>query len=136
MRTPHPWRDLRDHLAHVTVHWRTLPSPVSGCTDGERVWLHDGLSQVERRCVLAHELEHVRRGHREAQPAAVEREVRRSVARYLLPDLAALAGALAWANTQDEAAEELWVTPAVLRDRLEGLTEAERAWLDSRFPVP
>ena len=135
MRTPHPWRDLRS-LAHVTVHWRTLAAPMSGCTDGERVWLHDGLSQVERRCVLAHELEHVRRGHHEAQPAAVEREVRRAVARYLLPDLAAVAGALAWAHDRVEAAEELWVTEAVLQDRLDGLTEAERAWLDSRFPVP
>ena len=86
--------------------------------------------------MLAHELEHVRRGHHEGQPPAVEREVRRAVARYLLPDLAAVAGALAWAHTQAEAAEELWVTPAVLRDRLEGLTEVERAWLDSRFPVP
>ncbi|MFL0459085.1 ImmA/IrrE family metallo-endopeptidase [Kytococcus sedentarius] len=135
MHTPHPWRDLRD-LRDLTLHWRRLPWPVSGCTDGERVWLHDGLSQVERRCVLAHELEHVRRGHREAQPAAVEREVRRAVAAYLLPDLAVVAGAMAWAHARDEAAEELWVTPAVLQDRLEGLTEEERAWMGSRFPAP
>lgn len=136
MRTPHPWRDLRDHLPHMTVHWRTLPWPVSGCTDGQRVWLHDGLSQVERRCVLAHELEHVRRGHHEGQPPAVERDVRQAVARYLLPDLGAVAGALAWAHDRAEAAEELWVTPGVLEDRLEGLTEEERAWMDSRFPAP
>lgn len=118
MQTPHPWRDLREHLPHVTVHWRSLPWPLSGCTDGQRVWMHDGLTQVQRRCTIAHEMIHVRMGHTSRQPEPVERQVRRATAAYLLPDMEVVRRELAWAHCLEEAADSLWVTPGVLTDWL------------------
>lgn len=135
MPTPHPWRALRA-LGHVRLYWRDdMPAHLRGATDGERIWLRADLSQVERRCTLAHELEHVRRGHASCQPEDVERRVRAAAARYLLPDPRVVAEALVWAACDvHEAAEVLWVTPRVLRDRLDArhLHPAERAIIVER----
>lgn len=120
MSVPHPWRALRG-LPHLRVHWRDdMPEWLRGATDGVHVWLRDDMSQVERRCVLAHELEHIRRGHGSCQPDAVERAVRAGAARYLLPEPRVVADALVWARMDtDAAADVLWVTPRVLMDRLD-----------------
>lgn len=107
-----------------------MPAYLMGATDGERIWMRSDLSQVERRCVLAHELEHVKREHRDCQPEPVEQCVRAAAARYLLPDPHVVAEALVWAaGDVDEAADVLWVTPRVLRHRLDArhLHPAERA---------
>ncbi len=78
------------------------------------------MTQVERRCVLAHELEHRRRGHTSCQPAAVERRVQAAAARFLLPDPHVVAEALVWSRCHiGEAADVLWVTPRVLEHRLD-----------------
>lgn len=134
---PHPWRDLRD-LAHVVVSWRSdLPTYLRGATDGtDRIWMRSDLRQVERRCVLAHELEHLRERHQGCQPEDVERRVRGRAARYLLPDPYLIAEALVWAaGDLEEAADVLWVTPQVLRDRLDPrhLHPAERAIIVARI---
>src|SRR6478609_4396524 len=98
MDHPHPWRALRG-LTQTYLHWRTdLPENVLGATDGQRIWMRAGLSQVQSRCVLAHELEHVKRGHNGCQPDAVESVVRHHAARYLLPDVRDVADALVWAG--------------------------------------
>lgn len=111
-----------------------LPDGVRALTDGERaVWLRAGMSQVQRRCTIAHELVHLRRQHRGCQPPAVEAAVRREVARRLLPDVHHLAEELAWAHSMAEAADALWVTRQVLGDRLEALHPAERAHLHQRL---
>lgn len=86
------------------------------------------LNQVERRCVLTHELVHLEHGHRGCQPPAVEIAVRREAARRLVR-MEHLAAALPWAQDCDELADELWVTPMVLADRYDGLTETEMAAL-------
>lgn len=128
----HPWRELRA-LAQVILHWRDdLPAGTRGLTDGHRVWMASGMSQVQRRCTIAHEVEHIRRGEAECQPEAVERSVRRSVARRLIPDVHELATTLVWAASLDEAADHLWVTTEVLQDRLGGLHPAERAIILAR----
>lgn len=133
MSTPHPWRALRS-LAHVRLHWRDdMPPHLRGATDGQRIWMRADLSQVERRCTLAHELEHVRAGHRDCQPEVVERQVRARAARFLLPDVHVVADALAWAHDVEEAADVLWVTPRVLAHRLEALHPAERAIIAARL---
>ena len=135
MQAPHPWRALRA-LSHVRLHWRDdMPERLRGATDGERIWLRDDMTQVERRCVLAHELEHVRRGHGSCQPEPVEAAVRAAAARYLLPDPHVVADALVWAGGNVEAAaDELWVTERVLRHRLDArhLHPAERAIIVAR----
>ncbi|CAN7193416.1 hypothetical protein [Knoellia sp. LjRoot47] len=94
------------------------------------------MTQVERRCVLAHELEHVRRDHRGCQPEPVERRVQAAAARYLLPDPHVVADALAWSRCHvGEAADVLWVTPRVLTHRLDPahLHPAERTIIVSRL---
>lgn len=86
------------------------------------------MNQVERRCVLTHELVHIELGHRGCQPSAVERDVRAEAA-YRLIRLEDLLSGSVWALGPSELADELWVTDMVLHDRLAGLTVGERAQL-------
>lgn len=120
----HPWRSLRER-EDITLHWADLPAPLHAVTDGTTVWMHDRLLQTERRCAIAHELVHIERGTRCVDDAE-EQRVRRITARRLI-DTADLIEACKWANTVEEAAEELWVTPEVLTDRLTGLSPIEQA---------
>ena len=129
----HPWRALRA-LTHVVVIWvRPHADAPAGTNGRDVVWIDPRLLQVERRCVLTHELVHLEHGHAGCQPTAVERRVRAAAARTLISheDLAA---ALPWALSLEELADDLWVPPLVLRDRLAGLTATERADLAARLP--
>jgi hypothetical protein len=83
------------------------------------------LTQAERRTALAHELVHLEYGHEGCQDARTEAWVHQEAARWLVP-LPRLVDALVWSLSEVEAAEELWVTPDLVRARLEGLTEGER----------
>ncbi|WP_242703231.1 ImmA/IrrE family metallo-endopeptidase [Paenarthrobacter ureafaciens] len=102
-----------------------MPDGARGRTNGvDVIWLNKGQQQVERRCALAHELVHLEREHRGCQPLSIEADVCEETARRLIPmDL--LSKGLRWARSFDELADELWVTPDVLRDRLTGLADAE-----------
>lgn len=136
MHLPHPWRDLRA-LAHVVVHHVDMRPGVWGAGDGHsRIWLDRRLGQVERRCTLAHELEHLARGHRGCQDEATESTVVAAAARYLLPSPHVVADALVWARGDLEAAaDELWVDEPTLRARLDArhLHPAERAIIVKRI---
>lgn len=124
MRCPDPWSVLRSRPDLTLVWAGDLPAHWRGCTDGHStIWIRTGLSQTERRCVIAHELVHIRHHHAGHQPACVERQVRAETARWLIPDLHLIRDALC----MPDPAAELWVTPAVLRDRLAGLTDRERS---------
>jgi len=102
-----------------------MPDNVPGRTNGtDIIWLDNRLQQVERRCVLAHELVHVERRHIGCQPPAVERSVRIETARRLIP-IGELCRHVAWARSHAELADELWVTEMVLTDRLSSLTPDE-----------
>ena len=57
---PHPWRELR-LLKRLALHWQELRPGMWGATDGDRIWMVPRQLQVERRCTLAHELEHIHR---------------------------------------------------------------------------
>lgn len=124
-------------MAHLYVHFRRdLPDDLEAVTDGRRIWMRDDLSQVERRCVLAHELAHLERGQTTCQPDVVERAVDNHAARFLLPDIHDVAEALVWAGCRlHEAAEDLWVTEETLRARLDPrhLHPAEHAILRDRL---
>lgn len=110
-------------MPHIDLAWRELPFEF-GRTDGHLIEMDRRLSRVQRRCTLAHELTHIRRGHTTAQPPLVERQVRAETARGLIP-LPALTTALAYSTDLDYAAWDLWVTRDVLDDRLEALTDME-----------
>jgi hypothetical protein len=102
-----------------------LPRGLKATTDGRRtIWLAEGLSSVEAKCAIYHELVHIKHGHAQRQPAWVERQVREETARALigLHDLH-----WAWKRSRSiyEMADELRVTETVLTDRLDTLTHNE-----------
>lgn len=116
-------------MTHVVVEWIRPHPRAPGATNGaDVIWLDPRLSQVERRCVLTHELVHLEYGHRGCQPATVEHVVRVRTAERLV-ELADLAAAVKWTVDPDELAEELWVTPMVLQDRVAALSPPEVAAL-------
>lgn len=120
----HPWRDLRDR-EHVIVDWRAMPTGMHGATNGEDIiWMERDQLQVQRRCTLAHEIVHLDMGHTQCQDAATELFVRRVTARRLLSIKQLIPVAL-WTQSAEEAADELWVTPAVLADFVDALTPDE-----------
>lgn len=126
----HPWGELRE-LAHVIIIWARPAPGIPAATDGERrIWIDPGLSQRERRSVLAHELVHLWRGHRGCQSAAVERQVREAAARQLI-EWGRLVAEVAWARSLDELADELWVTEDVVVDRLAALSPRELRHLEA-----
>ena len=122
-----PWRSIPDGW---TVTYATLPGDVCGITDTTRrvITLDPILTQTQRRCTLAHEIEHAKAGHVGPQPAAIERAVELAAARRLI-ELADLADALRWTRDLHELAEVLWVDASILAARLDALTDDERQQL-------
>lgn len=132
----HPWRGFRD-LVDWTLQWRPLPPGRLGVTNFAAMTVtldpHQNDSQAKRRCTIAHESEHARRGPVPRHLQAREEEtIDRNVARQLI-DVRALGEALAWASDEHEAADELWVDVDILRARLRGLHPAERHYLTRRL---
>lgn len=117
----HPWQVVRE--LGVRVLWRAeLPGRALGLCDpaSMTVYLNRArlTTQAERRCALTHELVHLQWGHQGEQPEPVERRVRAKTARLLIPDRD-LTDALCWSTDLYELAETLWVTEAVMRDRID-----------------
>lgn len=126
-----PWQRLAEQWPGIPVVYADLGSTyrhgISRWKHGRpvEIALHERLTQVQRRCALAHELEHLDRGAPcESLRASIERRVLNATARYLLPDLDLLADALSVYDWH-RAADELWVTFPVLVDRLKALTDRE-----------
>ena len=133
----HPWRRLRDDYPDWAVQWTRLPDGLLGVTDHARqvIVLDERLLQAERRCTLAHELEHVRRGPTPAEPVLAAREeaaIDLAAARQLIR-INDLGEALAWSDHPQEVADELWVDAATLATRLRHLTRAETEALTARL---
>ena len=122
-----PWSVLRSY-PHIRLEWALLEGRVGETNGVDLIRLDSRLLQVERRCVLTHELVHVAQAHRGCQPLGVERSVRRRSS-VLLIDVQDLRRELRWARSSRELAAELWVTERVLEDRLDHLTERERTYL-------
>ena len=100
-----------------------LPDGVASCTDGTDIWLDERLNEVQERCAVAHELEHIARGHSRAQPEAVEMEVRYATALKLLPP--GTPALCKGAKSLAAAARALGVTRQVLMDRAALATHEE-----------
>lgn len=129
----HPWRHAEQ--LGVTVAFAPLPEDVLGCwvLEQRTIYLSPDLDQAERRSTLTHELIHAVRGD---EPCATtelelrqEARVEAEAARLLIP-LPDLGDALRWCLDVDELAEELWVDEGLVRARLHGLSDLERARLD------
>lgn len=132
----HPWHRLRA-LQGWELRWhRPEDDPDAGFTlfDEKVISLRSNLTWEERRCTVLHECLHAERGPTLVGVLAEREElrVRRETARLLLPSVAEVAEALAWAHSVDEAAVELLVDVGVLLDRLRWLDATERAVLGAR----
>ncbi|WP_181954189.1 ImmA/IrrE family metallo-endopeptidase [Kocuria coralli] len=98
---------------------------MAGCTDGRgRIWLDDRLTEIEKRCALTHELLHILRRHDGHQDDAAEAQIREETARVLVP-MAALQEHAGEQISLWALAEDLHVTEAVLRDRLNTASAGE-----------
>ncbi|NUP03558.1 MAG: hypothetical protein HOW59_37110 [Nonomuraea sp.] len=125
----HPWRAIRA-LVDWTVHWTTdLPEGVDAATrwSDQTIWVRQGLSQVQRRCIIEHERQHVIRGPG-GHILYEERTVDVATAHALI-SLDALVDAARWARSMPELADELNVTEDVVHVRLRHLHPSERAVL-------
>lgn len=133
IKRPDPWKELRDRWPRVGLFVDALEDDLWGYTDwaGEfpSIILAFDLGRVQRRCTLAHEIQHLEYG-KPCRPECPDDEERviAATARWLLPDLAAVGRALVGRDVWSAAAV-LDVTRTVLMDRLEHLTDAERVEL-------
>lgn len=126
----HPWRHLRRHT-HVTVETRAdLPPGIDGFTDGTRIWLRRGLTQAQRRSVLAHELVHVERGTDHVNDR--EEQLVDSIAARRLVTFLDLHDALRWSQgrVDGETADWCWVDLRTIEARIAALTADERRQLE------
>jgi len=105
----------------VSVFRVRMPDGVAARTDGKDIWIDDRLNEVQEKCAIEHELEHVRRGHSKVQPEAEEMSVRYTVAKRLLPDHRVPCVG----STIAAAARNLGVTRQVLMDRAATLTDVQ-----------
>jgi hypothetical protein len=133
----HPWAHLAHHHEDVIVVFADLPNGLLGFTDlrRRRIILDARLTQVERRCTLTHELEHVHRGPVPADPALAAREeaIIDELAARRLVSLRELIEALLWSDHEHTVAEELWVDLPTLRARIATLAHEERQAIDERL---
>lgn len=134
MNRPPVWRWLRS-LEHVTLHFHSGGPRGRVSHVRQAISLRDNLTPEERRDVLLHELIHIVRGPVTGGLEAKEEEqVRRTTARYQLPDIEPVGEALAWSGCQlPEAAHDLGVSVLVLKKRLAHLHPAEYRYLTRRL---
>lgn len=140
MTNYNPWADLGDR-PHICCDSHSVELPV-----GSGWWLPDvmgivldrRLTRVERRCALAHELQHVDYGDVQVHsvgpdgPRMARRQEKRAdreAARRLVQVQELAAAMRAHPHNPAAVAEELDVTLDVLRCRLDTLHAAERASL-------
>ena len=115
-----PWHQLRDKWSTITYRpISSLPGGVLGCTDGRNIYIVDGLTTAERRCVLTHELIHLERGEYAHQSKRIECAIEQEAARRLIPHENLLEAD--WTQPLASIAESLWVDETTLRARLHTL---------------
>lgn len=129
-----PWQTLRDEFPEWEVRFVALPDDTLGATDHRHriIWMSKHLDRSERRATLAHELEHVRQHHEGPCSGVHEEWIEELAARNLLP-LGELLRVMPWANSLQEAAEELQVDTGSLHIRIKRLHPAERAAIQRAF---
>ena len=111
-----------------------LPAGVLGCWHSPTRTIHlaPGLTEAQRRAVLEHELEHARHDdqplHDPVLHARRERQTERAAARRLIT-----LDALSWCRDEQEVALYVGVDRQMVRARLDGLTDSEKATIERRL---
>lgn len=100
----------------MSVETRMLPGTVRGLYvfQSRLVIIHSNLSDVQRRCTLAHELTHVRRGDNGHQPSHVEARVNRQAAQLLISPAEYALAEQVYGPSVLLIAKELGVTPTTV----------------------
>jgi len=133
----HPWRIFRALGDSWKLRWADLPEGILGMTDHlkREVTLTVGMTQAERRCTIAHETQHILRGHVCGETTRrEERIVDGTVAWLLLDDIRKIADEMVWHRCDlEQVADALWVDEETLRVRLMNLHPAERHYLSRRL---
>lgn len=113
----------------VHVTWQELPAGICGVYDWphDRIVLHDGLTPVQARCTLCHELEHVRHGDRSCTGKGEERARRRAALR-LVDSVDYAAAEQVYDGNTWLMAVELGVTVQVLDDYRRALHDSGVVW--------
>jgi hypothetical protein len=102
----------------------------------QTISLRRGMTWEERRCTVLHECLHILRGPvPQGLYAKDEEAVRRETAQRMIPDIRPVGDAIAWALSEEEAAQELGVDVDVLRYRLKHMSPMERSWLNHRLEL-
>jgi hypothetical protein len=133
-RDYHPWRHAQS--LGVDVVFVDLPERCLGYWDADArtVFLQRGLTQRQRRSVLAHEIEHASHDDRPLLDAVLharrERATDAAAARRLIT-LEQLVDAMRWTGEVRELADCLWVDQHTVRVRLASLTPAEERALEA-----
>lgn len=133
MSSFNPWRMLRE-LADVKLLWHDGGPMGRTVHSAQTISLRTGMTWEQRRCTVAHECQHIENGPQPLGLRAKEEErVRRDTALLMIPQIRPVGDAIAWALSEEEAAQELGVDVYVLRYRLKHMSPMERAWLNHRL---
>lgn len=123
--------DLEDEAMQlgVRVSRQPLPAGICGVYDWprDRIVLHDGLTPVQARCTLCHELEHVRHGDRSCTGKG-EAGARRRTALRLVSPVAYAAAEQVYDGCAWQIACELGVTVQVIDDYRQILHDSGMVW--------
>lgn len=127
-----PWRALA-RSPNITLRWERMPGLLGIWQQStSTIKMHPEQSQAQRRSTLTHELVHQERGDTGQCSGRVRRIVNEEAARRLITT-EALADALLWTQDEWEVAQEVWTDVETARVRIETLTDAETAYIDSRI---
>lgn len=122
---------ILDELGIIVIRTWLRDTWGAWCRDRRRIVIASGLSDVQERCVLAHELEHVYADDAEcSNPVERVRQERRAdleAARKLVA-ISDLAEVAQWAGDPHTAAAELRVTQRLLEVRLNDLAGEGWPW--------
>ncbi|MFF3310542.1 ImmA/IrrE family metallo-endopeptidase [Streptomyces sp. NPDC002952] len=122
---------ILDDLGIVVIRTWLRDTWGAWCRDRRRIVIASGLSEVQERCVLAHELEHVYADDDDCiSPVARIRQERRAdlEASRKLVAISDLAEVAKWAGDPHTAAAELRVTERLLEVRLTDLRGEGWPW--------
>lgn len=126
----HPWREFRERGDDVLLFFTEFDDGRVAATHGTHVYLDKRLLQVERRCAIQHEQIHLERGEDGCSDDLTKEEVVRRVTARRLLSASQLVPVAQWTQSIEEAADELWVTPEVLRDFMASLSPVERLMIE------
>lgn len=134
---PDPYAYIEEFFPGVEVRAADL-----GTDWGLTTWDSEGhatvyyacdLGDIQRRCVLFHEIRHLHRGPPcSARCPVDEADCREETARWLLPDARALGETVAHYSVA-EAADRLGVLPSIIHDRVDSFTDEELASYRAAF---